>query len=83
MGAGTRPDRQPANDAQLVQLVRAALGRGPRSSGLPRINISSCSFVVTLHGSAQSPEERDAVEAFVRAVPGVRGVVNKLKAPEA
>ena len=66
----------PANDALLIQLVRGALGR--RSWGTPRINVSSCSFVVTLHGSVSSAEDRDAIEAAVRAVPGVSDVVNKL-----
>ncbi len=66
----------PANDAMIIQLVRGALGR--RSRGTPRINVSSCSCVVTLHGTAASAEERDGIEAAVRAVPGVRGVVNKL-----
>ena len=66
----------PANDALLVQLVRGALGR--RSRGTPRINVSSCSSVVTLHGSVSSAEDRDVIEAAVRAVPGVRDVVNKL-----
>jgi osmotically-inducible protein OsmY len=66
----------PANDALLVQLVRSALGR--RSRGTPRINVSSCSFVVTLHGAVSSAEERDGIEAAVRAVTGVRGVLNKL-----
>ena len=61
-----------ANDAQLAQLVRGALGR--RS----RINVSSCSFVVTLHGAVSSVEERNGIEAAVRAVQGVRDVVNKL-----
>jgi osmotically-inducible protein OsmY len=65
----------PANDAMLVQTVRGALGR---RSGRPRINVSSCSFVVTLHGAVESAEERERVEAAVRSVPGVRGVVNKL-----
>jgi osmotically-inducible protein OsmY len=67
----------PANDALLVQLVRGALGR--RSRVTPRINVSSCSFVVTLHGVAGGAEERDGIEAAVRAVPGVRDVVNKLR----
>jgi osmotically-inducible protein OsmY len=67
----------PANDALLVQLVRGALGRRPR--GTPRINVSSCSFVVALHGTARSVEERDGIEAAVRAVPGVQDVVNKLR----
>jgi len=67
-------DSTPANDALLVQLVRGALGR--RS---PRINISSCSFVVTLHGTAGSEEESDEIEAAARAVPGVRDVSNKMR----
>lgn len=57
-------DSTPANDAQLIQLVRSALGRRPR------INVSSCSFVVTLHGIANGEEERDEIEASVRAVQG-------------
>jgi osmotically-inducible protein OsmY len=66
---------EPANDALLVQLVRGALGR---RSGGSRINVSSCSFVVTLHGAVGSSQEREGVEAAVSAVPAVRGVVNKL-----
>ena len=69
-------EARPANDALLIQLVRGALGR--RSPGPPQINVSSCSCVVTLHGIAGSAEERDGIEAAVRAVPGVRDVVNKL-----
>ncbi len=77
MASGASRDGRPANDALLVQLVRGSLGR--RSSGSPRINVSSCSFVVTLHGIAGSAEERDGIEAAVRAVPGVKDVVNKLR----
>jgi osmotically-inducible protein OsmY len=72
----TSSEAVPANDALLVQLVRGALGR--RSLGTSRINVSSCSFVVTLHGTVSSAEERDGIEAAVRAVSGVRDVVNKL-----
>ena len=76
MGSETFDESVPANDALLVQRVRSALGR--YSWGTPRINISSCSFVVTLHGAVGSAQERDGIEAAVRAVPGVKGVVNKL-----
>ena len=79
MAAWTHPVEAPANDAHLVQLVRGSLGRYPRPRGRPRINVSSCSSVVTLHGVLTSAEERDRVETAVRAVPGVRGVTNKLK----
>ncbi len=66
----------PADDALLIQLVRRALGR--RSRGAPRINVSSCSGVLTLHGTVRSAEERNGVEAAVRAVAGVGDVLNKL-----
>jgi osmotically-inducible protein OsmY len=76
---GAYPPGAPANDAHLVQMVRGALGRGPRPRGRPRINVSSCSFVVTLHGTVTSAQERDEIEAAVRAVPGVSGVHNRLR----
>ena len=66
----------PANDALLAQLVRGALGRSGR--GTSGINVSSCSFVVTLHGSVGSVEERNEVEKVASAVPGVSAVTNKL-----
>ena len=77
MADATDPASAPANDAHLAQLVRGALGRGP-ARGRPRINVSSCSFVVTLHGTASSAQEKDEIEAAARAVPGVSGV-NKLR----
>ena len=79
MVAWEHPDETPANDAMLVQIVRGALGRHPRLRRGPRINVSSCSFVVTLHGLASSAERRLEIEAAVRAVPGVEGVVNRLE----
>jgi osmotically-inducible protein OsmY len=68
-----------ANDALLVQLVRGSLGKDAKTRELARANVSSCKFVVTLHGRAQGPEERRAIEEVVRRVPGVRGVVNKMR----
>jgi osmotically-inducible protein OsmY len=67
----------PANDALLAQLVRGALGRSGR--GTSGINVSSCSFVVTLHGSVGSIEERDEVGKIASTVPGVEAVTNKLR----
>ena len=67
-----------ANDALLVQLVRGSLGRDARIRGLVRPNVSSCKFVVTLHGCVRLPEECRAIEEVVRRVPGVRDVVNKM-----
>ena len=68
-----------ANDALLVQLVRGSLGKDAKTRELARPNVSSCKFVVALHGRAQGPEERRAIEEVVRRVPGVRGVVNKMR----
>ncbi len=77
MGSGKPNESVPANDALLAQLVRGSLRR--RSRGMPRINVSSCSFVVTLHGAVGSAGEREGIETTVRAVSGVRGVVNRLR----
>jgi osmotically-inducible protein OsmY len=79
VSAREHPDGTPANDALLVQIVRGKLGRDSRLRGGPRINVSSCSFVVTLHGLASTAERRLEIEAAVRAVPGVQGVVNRLE----
>ena len=69
----------PANDALLAQLVRGALGKSGR--GTAGINVSSCSFVVTLHGSVGSVEEREEVGRVASTVPGVEAVTNKLRVP--
>ena len=68
-----------ANDAFLVQLVRGALSKEAKTRDLARPNVSSCKFVVTLHGSVRTPEERYAIEEVTRRLPGVRGVVNKIQ----
>ncbi len=65
------------NNALLAQLVRGALGR--RWRGTSGINVSSCSSVVTLHGKVASIEERENVETVATTVPGVEGVVNRLR----
>jgi osmotically-inducible protein OsmY len=77
VAAGASPDGAPANHALLVQLVRGVLGRGSR--GRRRITISSCSFVVTLLGLADSDEERSEIEATVRRVSGIRDVANRVR----
>lgn len=67
-----------ANDAQLIQLVRGALGRDLVTRGLPRPNVSSCKLIISLHGSVPRGEESRLLEEAVLRVPGVRGVENKL-----
>jgi osmotically-inducible protein OsmY len=74
--AETKKADAPANDALLAQMVRGALGRSGRT--LSGINVSSCSFVVTLHGSVGSVEARDEVGKVASRVPGVEGVTNNL-----
>jgi osmotically-inducible protein OsmY len=67
------------NDAHLVQLVRGALGRDPKTRHLrPRPNVSSCGFVVTLHGCVPAGADARALVEVVRGVPGVEGVEGKL-----
>lgn len=80
--------RTPFNDAHLVQLVRVRLGRANLSS-IEKVNVSSCKFVVTLHGIVPSYEVRNCVGDAVGEVSGVRGVIsgvrgviNKLRVPE-
>ena len=68
------------NDALLVQLVRGALGKRVRVSS--RINVSSCSYVVTLHGGVRDDTEKERIERCVLAVRGVRGVINRLRVCE-
>ena len=67
----------PANDTSLDQLVRGSLGK--RRRGTSGTNVSSCSFVVTLHGRVGSAGEREQLENIVRTVPGVDDVANRLK----
>jgi osmotically-inducible protein OsmY len=55
------------------------LGRDGYLRGSARINVGSCNFVVTLHGSVREEGERERFEAVVRAVPGVRDVTNRLR----
>ncbi|MGF1471537.1 MAG: BON domain-containing protein [Rubrobacteraceae bacterium] len=81
-GGRAKRARSPSNDAHLVQLVRGALGEGNRGKAFPRINVSSCEFVVTLHGVVPDPGVRSGIEGVVRAVPGVQGVINKLRVVE-
>lgn len=68
----------PANDAHLAQLVRGELGSNPATRDVPRVNVSSCERVVTLHGDLTEGQERAVCEAS-RGVEGVRQVVSKLR----
>ena len=78
MAAVASPDWAPANDALLVQPLRGALGKDSR--GWRRINGSSCPFVVTLHGVADSNEERYESRQPPGRRRGSGNVANRLKA---
>ena len=65
----------PANDAQLIQLVLTRLGR---ENVKDRINVSSCGFVITLHGMVEKWDERSRLETVIRGTSGVEDVVNKI-----
>ena len=67
--------KTPANDAQLIQLVRTRFGR---ENVKERVNVSSCGLVVTLHGMVESTGERSRLETLVKGTPGVEDVINKL-----
>ena len=67
------------NDAYLIGLVREAFGRDPVLRALPRLNVSSCSFEVSLHGTVREVGERLRAERVSRRVPGVRDVKNHLR----
>jgi hypothetical protein len=64
------PGATVANDALLVQLVRGSLGKEVKIRELARPNVSSCKFVVTLHGCVREPEERRGIEEAVRRACG-------------
>lgn len=71
----------PANDAHLIQLVRTALGREAALRDEPRLNVSSCGMVVSLHGVVRGQERRALAEEVSGSVRGVEGVINKLRIP--
>jgi hypothetical protein len=73
----------PIADALLVQLIQDALGRTEKTRRLPWPNISSCKFVVTLRSRARGLKERYFIEGVARQVPGVLGVVNKIRVTRA
>ena len=66
------------HDALLVQLVRGSLGQNAETRGLLGPNVSSCSFVVTLHGGVGGVEERRVIEEALRRAPGVQNLVKKM-----
>ncbi|MGI8649038.1 MAG: BON domain-containing protein [Rubrobacter sp.] len=47
----------------------------------PRLNVSSCGMVVSLHGFVENAAHRERAEEVTSSVRGVEGVINKLRTP--
>lgn len=65
-------------DAQILNEVRAAIDRDARILDATRVGVSVDQGVVTVSGSVESPEERQAIEEDARFAGGVRSVQNDL-----
>ena len=78
--ASDRNHEPPANDLVLVDKVRSeAMGRMPEIES--RVSLDACNRVVTLRGELDDAGDIMRLEAAVRAVPGVEGVVNLVHRP--
>ena len=77
----TSTDKDGLDDATLVDRVESMIFRDP---AVPRgrMNINAEQGRVVLRGEVDQPEQISAVEAAVRAVPGVRDVENLLHLPD-
>jgi len=68
---------QPSADEELLARVKAAL-RDSRKVDAQGVGATVKGGVVTLHGTAPSPDEKQAIGAFVAGIQGVRSVANNL-----
>ena len=64
-------------DEELLALVKAAL-RDTRRVDAQGVGATVKDGAVTLHGTAPSPAEKQAIGAFVAGIQGVRSVANNL-----
>jgi CBS domain-containing protein len=64
-------------DAELVDEMRARMAREVWSQGF-RVSVHAQGGVVTLWGLVEGPEQRAALEAMARSLPGCRDVDNHL-----
>jgi hypothetical protein len=67
------------DDTMLAQRVQTALGENPLTWDLPRLNVNSENFVITVRGPINSVEQLHDVENVIRNVKGVRRVINDLR----
>jgi len=68
---------RPSADEELLERVKAAL-RDSRKIDGQGVGATAKEGVVTLHGTAPSPDEKKAIGAFVAGIQGVRAVANNL-----
>ena len=68
---------QPSPDEELLARVKSAL-RDSRKVDAQGVGATVKAGVVTLHGTAPSPDEKKAIGAFVAGIQGVRSVANNL-----
>jgi len=78
-----QPASEDADDSVIEARVRTALGQNPAFSHLERFNIDVAEGVVTLRGPMMDEATRDAAEAAVRTVHGVRDVKSTILAATA
>jgi osmotically-inducible protein OsmY len=73
--------RRPLADTSLVDIVRQAL-LSESSLDARKIDVENKDGNVALHGTVESPEQREKVERIVMSVGGVRSVTNNLAISE-
>ena len=69
--------RRPLADSSLVEIVKQAL-RSDSSIDARKIDVENRAGNVELHGTVDSPEQKEKVERIVMSVGGVRSVTNNL-----
>ncbi len=69
--------RRPLADSSLVDIVKQAL-HSDSSIDSRKIDVENRAGNVALHGTVDSPEQREKVERIVMSVGGVRSVTNNL-----
>jgi osmotically-inducible protein OsmY len=72
---------RPLADTSLVDIVRQAL-LSESSLDARKIDVENKDGNVALHGTVESPEQREKVERIVMSVGGVRSVTNNLAISE-
>ena len=73
--------RRPLADGSLAEIVRQAL-LSESSLDARKIEVENNNGDVALHGTVDSPEQREKVERIVMSVGGVRSVTNNLAISE-